>query len=84
MQQNKIINHIQEPGTYRGHHQFKGPRKSNFKEISFEIFYEKNARLSQDLTKNVVGSSFQIMGAATEKARLFKSYKKVLFKKVFR
>ena len=21
----KIINHIQEPGTYRGHHQFKGP-----------------------------------------------------------
>ena len=24
-QQNKIINHIQEPGTYRGHHQFKGP-----------------------------------------------------------
>ena len=24
-QQNKIINDIQEPGTYRGHHQFKGP-----------------------------------------------------------
>ena len=24
-QQNKIINHIQEPGTCRGHHQFKGP-----------------------------------------------------------
>ena len=25
VQQNKIINHIQEPGTYRGHHEFKGP-----------------------------------------------------------
>ena len=25
VQQNKIINHIQEPGTYRGHHQCKGP-----------------------------------------------------------
>ena len=24
-QQNKIINHIQEAGTCRGHHQFKGP-----------------------------------------------------------
>ena len=26
-QQNKIINHIQEPGTCRGHHQFKGEKK---------------------------------------------------------
>ena len=23
--QNKIVNHIQEPGTYRSHHQFEGP-----------------------------------------------------------
>ena len=22
---NKTVNHIQEPGTYRDHHQFKGP-----------------------------------------------------------
>ena len=31
-------------------------------------FVRKEARLSQDF--NVVGSSFQMMGAATEKARL--------------
>ena len=31
-------------------------------------FLPKEARLSQDF--NVVGSSFQMMGAATEKARL--------------
>ena len=24
-QQNKIINQIQKPGTYRGHHQYEGP-----------------------------------------------------------
>ena len=24
-QQNKIINHIQEPGIYRGRHQYEGP-----------------------------------------------------------
>ena len=48
MQQNKSItgNHIQEPGTYRGHHQFKGPPtiqggKTNFEELSFEIFTER-------------------------------------------
>ena len=46
MQQNKSINHIQEPGTYRGHHQFKGPPtiqggKNNFEELSFEIFTER-------------------------------------------
>ena len=40
------LNHIQEPGTYRGHHQFKGPPtilrwKSNFEEIGFEIFTER-------------------------------------------
>ena len=41
--------------------------ENNFEEISFEIFTNK-ARLSQDF--NVVASSFQMMGAATEKARL--------------
>ena len=45
----------------------RGPPKSNFEEISFEIF-TKEARLSQDFS--LVGISFQMMGAATEKARL--------------
>ena len=73
-QQNKIINHIQEPGTYSGHHQYEGPPtiiklwKSNSEEISFGIFTKRGKRFPQDV--NVVGSSFRIMGAATEKARL--------------
>ena len=59
------------PGKYWGHHQFKGPRdylrwKRNFENIRFEIFLRKEARLSQDC--NVAGSSFQVSGAATEKA----------------
>ena len=41
--------------------------KSNFDEICFEIF-RKEAILSQDFS--VVGSSFQMKGAATEKACL--------------
>ena len=45
-QQNKIIDHIQVPGTCRGHHQFKGPPtiirwENNFEEISFEIVTER-------------------------------------------
>ena len=72
-QQNKIINHIQEPGTYRGHHQFKGPPtiyggKAILKRSVFLRFLRREARLSQDCY--VVGSSFQMSGAATEKARL--------------
>ena len=52
---------------------FKGPPtifkrwKSNIEEISFEMFTERG-KTSQYF--NVVGSSFQMMGAATEKARL--------------
>ena len=71
-QQNKILNHIQEPGTYTGHHQFQGaPTIYGGKVIlkrHVSRFLRKEARLSQDF--NVVGSSFQRMGAATEKARL--------------
>ena len=43
--------------------------KSNFQEISFEIL-RKVTSVSQDIS--VVWSSFQMMGAATEKARLLK------------
>ena len=71
-QQNKIINQIQKPGTCRGHHQYEGPPtiyggKAILKRYVLR-FLRNEARLSQDLT--VVGSSFQMMGAATEKARL--------------
>ena len=40
---NKTSNHIQEPGTYRGQHQFKEPptMKSNFEKISFDMFTER-------------------------------------------
>ena len=62
MQQNEIVNHIQMPGTYRGHHQFKGPPtieggKAILRRYVLR-FLRKEARISQDF--NVVGSSFQM------------------------
>ena len=71
-QQNKIVNHFQELGTYSGHHQFKGPSTILDGKVIFKRyvlrFLRNKAKLSQYF--NVVGSSFQMSGAATEKARL--------------
>ena len=41
--------------------------KSNFEDISFEMFTERGKTFTDF---NVVGSSYQMLGAATEKARL--------------
>ena len=42
--------------------------ESNSERIRLEVFMKRGKRLSQDF--NVHGSSFQMSGAATEKARL--------------
>ena len=71
-QQNKIVNHFQEPGTYSGRHPFKGPSTILGGKVILKRyvlgFLRNKAKLSQYF--NVVGSSFQMSGAATEKARL--------------
>ena len=36
----KIINQIQEPGPYRGHHQYEGPPEKQFRRDKFLDFYE--------------------------------------------
>ena len=49
-----------------GHHQFKGRRVFKWKAILKRYvlrFLRKEARLTQDV--NVIGSSFEMMGAAT-------------------
>ena len=38
-QQNKIINHIQEPRTYRGHNQFKEEMKLNLAHLCMCYYY---------------------------------------------